>query len=533
VTIHAVPRGTAPLDPSAGTSTAKKLIRGSIFRNINLFAALAAAFVMAPFIVHSLGTRMYGFWTLIGAFIGYYGVLDFGLSSASARYISRSLGKGDVEELNNVVNTAFFLYCLIGLAALVATVAVVLACPFFMHDPAEMRLFRKIFLLLGVATAAGFPLRVYSGILTSYIRYDSLAYISIARTLISNVAIYCCLSRGHGIMAMAVIAFTVSLTEGAAICAACTAQVPHIKIAWFRFEGSKIRAMFDHSWKTFVCMMSTLVRFGMDSAVIAYFLNVSLITPYAVGVRIADGFNNLVLNFVGMMLPVFSRYEGSGDYDAIRSALVKITRFSALLSAFLGLSIMFYAQAFILRWMGPGFDSSRWVAAILTFGFMLHLPQSPGVQVLYALSKHERYAALNVCEGAANLILSVILLKHYGIYGVALGTAIEMVIFKLLVQPVYICRVVGMPVREYLVDIIFATMLKSAVPLGLYFFLIRGLVLPEYPRLCACVALQTVLFVPAAYFFIISKAERELVDGLIASLLKRPSMKTSEGTAAA
>ncbi len=247
-----------------------------------------------------------------------------------------------------------------------------------------------------------------------------------------------------------------------------------------------------------------------------------------------DGFSQLVVNSVGMMLPVFSRYEGRGDYDAIRSALLKITRLSAVLSAYVGLSLVFYGPAFIRRWMGPGFgEQSYWVAAILCAE--VHPPSSAiprSAAPLCALSKHEYYAALNVCEGAVNLALSVIFLKHYGMYGVALGTAAEMIVFKLLVQPFYICREIDLPVRAYLMDNILGMLAKTAAPLGIYFFLIKGLVRPEYARLGACVALQTLLFIPTAYFFILGEDERRSVNTLMRTAFEKTALRKPKGVGA-
>ena len=50
-------------------TTAHKLLKGSVFRNIDLLLSIGAAFVMTPFIVHTLGERAYGFWILIYASI--------------------------------------------------------------------------------------------------------------------------------------------------------------------------------------------------------------------------------------------------------------------------------------------------------------------------------------------------------------------------------------------------------------------------------------------------------------------------------
>jgi hypothetical protein len=183
--------------------------------------------------------------------------------------------------------------------------------------------------------------------------------------------------------------------------------------------------------------------------------------------------------------------------------------------------------------MGPGFESSYVVTVILCIGFILHLPQSPGVQLLTGLSKHGSYALLSAFEGLVNLALSLILLKYYGMYGVALGSAVEMIFFKLLVQPFYICRVVQLPVRTYLVNVILGTLAKTALPLGCYFFLIRGLVLPDYGRLVACVAVQTMIFIPAAYCFILGADEKRIINRLAASIFEKPVMKPAEGINAA
>jgi O-antigen/teichoic acid export membrane protein len=55
--------------------------------------ALAISFFMMPFLVRNLGDRMYGIWTLVGSVLGYYGLIDIGLSSAVVRFISRAVRK--------------------------------------------------------------------------------------------------------------------------------------------------------------------------------------------------------------------------------------------------------------------------------------------------------------------------------------------------------------------------------------------------------------------------------------------------------
>lgn len=502
-------------------SAAQNLLRGSLLRTVDLFILLAASFWVTPLLVHALGHRLYGFWTLTGAIVGYYGFLDLGLAAAATKYMSEALGRDDAAELDSVASTAYFLFCAAALVVLAATVLCALAAPLFVRDPQEAALVQKLIVTMGVAAAIGFPAKVYAGMLMAGIRYDHIAAISISRSLILNAAIAVSLRAGLGILAVALITCAVSLLQRGAVYAVCKARFPRLKIALSSLDRAKIRVMLVYGSKMLVCQVGDVLRFRLDAVVIASFLGASLVTPYVIAVRLAEGFAQLVSSFTGTMLPVFSRYQGREDADAVRGALLKVTKLSAVITTYVGLSAIFYGRAFILRWMGPGFDDSRGVAAILCAAYLIGLPQSPGIQLLYGLSKHKVYAVLSVCEGLLNLALSVAFLKLWGIYGVALGTLVEMAVFKLLILPHYICRAIDLPLRAYLVDAILQTQLKTAVPLALYFYFIAPFVAPDYRVLAACVGVQTALFVPTAYFFILGDGERETVAGAVRGLIRR------------
>jgi O-antigen/teichoic acid export membrane protein len=136
---------------------------------------------------------------------------------------------------------------------------------------------------------------------------------------------------------------------------------------------------------------------------------------------------------------------------------------------------------------------------------IIALTQTPGLQLLYGVSKHHYYAVSNVFEGLLNLLLSVILVKYYGMYGVALGTAVEMVIFKIFIQPIFICRAAGLSVTDYIFKTILLTAVKSLFPLLIYFYLLTGYLKVDYLNLLAIASIQSLLFLPMMYFFILNR----------------------------
>jgi O-antigen/teichoic acid export membrane protein len=86
-------------------------------------------------------------------------------------------------------------------------------------------------------------------------------------------------------------------------------------------------------------------------------------------------------------------------------------------------------RPFILRWVGTsGLASRSTFYVFIAIFFIRALAQSMEL-VVVGLSRHKTYAAVAVGEGVLNLLLSLVLVRHLGAFGVALGTLIAQVFF--------------------------------------------------------------------------------------------------------
>src|SRR5271165_689505 len=115
-------------------SIGRRLLSGSVLRLVNLVAGALAALWLMPLSVHHLGDRVYGFWSLALAFIGYYGLLDLGLSSAVSQYLCIALGRKDAVECRAVFNTSLRIQSALGGVALVVTAALAAATPWICRN---------------------------------------------------------------------------------------------------------------------------------------------------------------------------------------------------------------------------------------------------------------------------------------------------------------------------------------------------------------------------------------------------------------
>jgi O-antigen/teichoic acid export membrane protein len=66
--------------------------------------------------------------------------------------------------------------------------------------------------------------------------------------------------------------------------------------------------------------------------------------------------------------------------------------------------------------------------------------QGASGRILFGMSKHGTWAIVTISEGVANVILSIILVRPYGIIGDALGTAIPMTCSMLFFMPHHMCK---------------------------------------------------------------------------------------------
>ncbi len=487
----------------------RALTKGSILRIAEFFANAVVGLAMMPFIIHSLGDRMYGLWMIVGSFLGFYGMFDFGLASAVQRYISRAVGNKDHEEINKVMNTSLFLFTAIGVVTLLITAIIVIFVTFFSKNISEINIFRQVIIILGLSIATGFPMRVFSAILLSNLRYDIYTFVEMAKLLVRTVLAVIFLKAGYGILALALITFGVEFAGYIFRFILVKVMFKYIILSRTLIDKARIKPLFKYSIVTFSIQISDRLRSSVDNFVIAAFLGLNFVTPYAIAFNLKQYLGKFITSAMDLTMPVFSQYEAKGDYKSIREKFMFITKLSSYLSILVGGTLIIFGKAFIARWVGEKYLSSYPILVVLVVPAIIASMQTPSVQLLYGISKHKFYAISNAVEGVANFILSLILVRKFGIMGVALGTAIPMVVIKFFVQPVYTCRAIRLNVYRYYFVLIMPVILKSCSILVVFWFLCKNFIIPNYLHLLVFVSCEFILFTVIIFLAGLTNIERE------------------------
>lgn len=491
-------------------STTRKIASGSALRMTVTVSTAVVSFLIMPFIVHRLGDRLYGIWTLVATFIGYYGVLELGLSRAVTRFSSAALGAGDREECNRVFNTALRIYVTLSLIVLFATIVIASLSKYLVRNPTDAALFWKLVLILGMSFALLFPNRVYNGMLEANLRFDRAASIDLMSLVVRTVLVIAALLLGYKVVGLAVATLVAGVPAVIAYIYSLHSEMPFLRLDAKYWGWPTAKTLFSYSAFSFISQLAEVLRYRVDNVVVAAFVGAAAVTHYRVGGALAQSFFELMLAIGGVFPSVFSRLEGAKDFEGIKKTFFFATKVTICVSSFIGFGLIAWGKPFIARWMGPSYVDSYPVLVALVLGCVFTSSQGPSVGLLYGTSRHKFLALVNSIEGVINLALSIILVRMMGIVGVALGTLIPMTASKLIVQPFYVCRVSHIPYFEYLRrsgKTVFFVALSLVLPL----LLTHRLSAPNYKALVLLAVLSFALYVPSLWFLEFDAKEKAVL----------------------
>jgi len=498
-------------------STGRKLLSGSVLRLVNLFLSAVTSFFLMPFIVHHLGDRLYGFWSLAAAFIGYYGLLDFGFSSAVSQYLCIAIAQKNHEECRSVFNSAVRIQSFLGGLALLLTVGIAAAAPWFCKSPEDAALFWKVIAILGVNMAISFPFRVYSGLLEAELRFDIQAGLGILSTLLRTGLVVWAILQGGGLLALSWMTLAASLPVIALQVWFARRQVPWARIGRSSLDAQRAKRFFKYSIYTFLAVIGDIFRFQLDSVVIAGVIGLVAVTHYRVASVFSRYYIDIVISIIALVQPVLSRLYGAQDRVRMEKVLFFSLKVSMCCSVFVGFSLIAWGKPFIACWMGPNYKDAYWPLVVLTLAILLDVCQCPSISLLYATFNHRFYTYLNGLEGIINLAVSLALARPLGVLGVALGTLIGAFVVRLVAFPIWVCRATGLQYGEYM-KLLAGTFLRCACIMGVAIAVSAWGLRPSYPWLVSSAALATLVYAVLSYFLVFTGADRETL--LVAARLR-------------
>ena len=469
---------------------------------------MVVAFFLTPYILHRLGDAGFGLWMLVSSVTGYYGLLGFGTRNAIIRYVSRYHASNDHESLNRVINTGVATYTALCLLMILASVLVAWKLELlFPISPEMMPTARLLVLVLGIGTAVTFPLAIFGGVLEGLQQFTWTGVVQVFSSLLRAGSIVWALERGYGLLAIGWITVIVNLAGSIVYVAVTYRLLPTFELRRSLVDLKTLWTMASFGLVTFFIGIAQALRFNLDSIVIGMFLSLQAISLFAIASRLVLYASEVVQTMAQVFTPMSSHYDALGDRDRLRRLLITGNRYASLVMFPMAAVLLVVGQSAIRVWVGPQYSASYALLVALTIPMTFYTAQATSTKVLYGMSRHILLAKVLLAEGIANLVLSIILVRSYGVMGVALGTAIPLVVTSVFFLPLHMCRVLELPLKRYLREAHWHAMLL-VIPLCLVLWWADRWIQPEgYPGLIAVLLAGGVVYGAEilAYFYLVER----------------------------
>ena len=423
-----------------------------IFQNVSVNyivtgTELLIGVFMLPFNVAHLGPSAYGLWILVASVTIYFSMFDMGYGMANVRLVAKYRARGDTRALNEIASTMFCIFTGIGLITFALAIALSLNLQrIFSLTPAQIRTGQIVFLFISSYVALGFPASVFGGIVNGFQRTylnGAVAFITAITVAVINVIV---LLSGYGLPELVAATTAVRILSYLAYALNAYRVFPalHIRLQYFKRE--RLREITGFSVFFLIIDIANKLNYSTDAVVIGIFLGTSAVAVWAIAQRLIEIVQRITDQLNSVLFPIVVDSSTVQQVDRLQKILVQGTRLSLAMVVPIATVLGLTARPLVMVWVGPDFAASVTVIYILSIMVALRVGSATSAVILKGSDQHKFLAVSNLSMALGNLVLSVLLVRVYGLIGVAAGTLIPMIIAAIFVVFPAACRRVNMPV---------------------------------------------------------------------------------------
>ena len=426
------------MTPHTGKRAPAHLLVGNVGINLITQAGLMVVYVLAtPGVVHGLGDEAYGILAVLLVLLGYFGFLDFGVSQATVRFVSKHLARDEAAQIGRVVGTSLIVNLALGL---VGGIAIAWLGPWALKPVLHLKgpmssEVAPALMLLGAAMPFVLVQGTLQGVLGSYQRFLEINLLSGIAAALQPISALVLVRLGFGLQAVVLAYVVVRMLSAAAFAIVVRRVLPDLRLRP-TFDRAAFGQLMGFGGWVLVSYVVGPLMVNADRALIGWLLSAAAVTYYAVPNDVAGRLLIISGSLTSVLFPAFSLQssarpadEGSGE-PAVPAASGAASLGLLLRSAKLLLIVLVPPVALLIAfapdlfqiWMGPAFAlRSSVVLQILAVGVLINSIASMPFTAMWGIGRPDVTAKFHLIELPLYLGACYLLIPRFGIQGAAIA----------------------------------------------------------------------------------------------------------------
>lgn len=507
--------GVSPANRQNRTALAMLSWGAGTFRSV---VTMAVGFVATPYLLFYLGAERLGAFRAAQQWTGYLPYLYFGLGPALTVFMLRPASRGDLEQAGAVVKEGLRLEFRQTLL-LVAPIAAAMAwwMPTLVPVNPGLRSELRVGALIYLASVLLNPFEMFR-LLLECVQWGYVVNIALmVQALVSIGGGIWLAWRGYGIPGQ-----FIALLAGMAVFAVLVAPSAIGRLPGFRKTkpaAIETSSLWSLRWPMTITGIGGQINLLTDYVVVALAIDPLSVTTFSITQRLVTTVGGFVTSLTNATWAGLAEVLASGDRALFEERVLELIRSVLGLGVTILGTLAAYNVHFVRLWVGRDFYGGN-VLTLLTAIQMLMLGYFTLFTWTIDLQGDTRYRVPVTSFGAVlNLILSFILGRRYGMYGVTLATLIGYSLTEVWFCPYLFCRHYHVSLRA--VTTATVTSLCLGLPWLIFVWLVaHGRTLSSWPALGTELGVMNLLALVYSWFVILTRSDRARWRGRYVAALR-------------
>ena len=425
---------------------------GILITYFNILLQTITGFIYVPMLLNYIGKNEYGLYQLIGSFIAYLSVMDFGMSVVVVSFYSKYKTMHDKVNMENILAIALRAYAVITIALFILGYGFYICIPDIFAKSmsmGEISSAQNLLALLLFNIVITISTMMFRAVINAYERYFFLKGLETIQLVMQPVLVVLVLQSLPSALAVAGVQTILNIILIVARIYYCFEKL-HIKIRYHFWDKEMFTSFKKLSLSVFAVSIIDQVFFKTNQVILGIVSGTVAVAVYSIASTIYINYMTLSTAISGVYLPYVTELIAKNEpMSKLTDLFIRIGRLQYFLLALVASGFIIFGRQFIHLWAGESFDEAYVITILIILPFTIDLIQNIGLSILQAQNRYDFRGKVYFAMGIFNLLVAIPAGLWFGGIGCAAATGLAMFIGNGLIMNYYYWKVTGLDIIRF------------------------------------------------------------------------------------
>ncbi len=397
----------------------KRVARNTFLLYIRMGVIMIVSLYTSRVVLNALGVVDYGIYTVVGGVVMLASMLTASLATASQRFITFEIGRGDLLQLKRVFTASVQIHIIISLL-------IVLLCETVgywmlnhkLNIPHDRILAANWVFQFSILTFVTNIISVpFNSLIIAHERMNAFAYVSILEALLKVfVAYLITMLSSDTLVLYAGLVFAVAIIIRLVYSIYCRRNFEESKINLFQYERDTFKSMLGFAGYNFIEVAANMFNKQGAAVLINMSFGPSLNAARGISLQVNSVIDSFVTSFTTAINPQITKSYAASNFTYMKELMEKGSKYSFLLFLSISVPIICFTQEIIQLWLKVVPDYTVLFIRLIFIDSLVELMTRTFYTVISASGNIKRYQIIIGILKFCNLPVCYLLLR-YGNYG--------------------------------------------------------------------------------------------------------------------